>query len=135
LTHKAEPPRSATIGDTEMTHWELINEEHADGFLVCFYATPEDLPPHDLFDPTIDDIDQICRDIDNGRFAWFCAKVTASKNGIELAADYLGGCLYEDMLDFVSENDYYADMRERVIAEAKQAIQDLTREADHADPV
>jgi len=118
-----------------MTHWELINEKQFDGFDIRFYATPEDLPPHDLFDPTIDDIDQICRDIDNGRFAWFCAKVTASKNGIELAADYLGGNLYENVRDFVSENDYYADMRATVIAEAKQAIQDLTREADHADTI
>ncbi len=116
-----------------MTHWELINEKQFDGFIVRFYATPEDLPPHDLFDPTVDDIDQICRDIDSGSLQWFCAKVTASKNGIELAADYLGGCLYRNLWDFVSDNDYYADMRERVIAEAKQAIRELTAEADHAD--
>lgn len=116
-----------------MTHWELINEKQFDGFTIRFYATPEDTHPRDLFDPTAEDIDQLCRDIDNGTFHWFTAKVTASKNGIELAADYLGGCLYRNLWDFVSDNDYYADMRERVIAEAKQAIQDLTREADHAD--
>jgi hypothetical protein len=133
LTHKAEPLRSATIGDAEMTHYELIHEEQSAGFTIRFYATPEDTHPRDLFDPTVSDIDEICRDIDNGRFTWFTAKVTASKNGIELAADYLGGNLYENVRDFVSEHDYYADMRATVIAEAKQAIRELTAKADHAD--
>lgn len=32
-------------------------------------------------------------------WAWFCAKVTASWNGIE-AADYLGGCSYESEANF-----------------------------------
>jgi hypothetical protein len=106
--------------------WELVNEEHTEGFLICFYAAPEDSHPRDSFDPTVEDIDKICREIDEGRSHWFIAKVTASKNGVELAADYLGGNLYENVLDFVSENDYYADMRARVISDAKKKIVELT---------
>jgi hypothetical protein len=116
-----------------MTHWELIHEEQSAGFDIRFYAAPEDMHPRDLFDPTVEDIDQLCRDIDNGRFVWFIAKVTASKHGIELAADYIGGNLYTDARDFVSEDCYYADMRARVIDEAKQTIHILTTEADHAN--
>jgi hypothetical protein len=116
-----------------MTYYELIHEEQSAGFTIRFYVAPEDTHPRDLFDPTVEDIDQLCRDIDSGRFCWFIAKVTASKNGIELAADYLGGNLYDSVQDFISDTDYYADMRDRVITEAKQAIQELTREADHAD--
>ena len=115
-----------------MMHWELIHEEQAEGFTIRFYATPEDTHPRDLFDPTVEDIDQLCRDIDNGRFTWFTAKVTASKNGIELASDYLGGNLYENVRDFVSDNDYYADMRARVIEEANETIHVLAKEIEHA---
>ena len=101
---------------------ELIHEEQAEGFTIRFYAIPEDSHPRDSFDDTCHDIDEICRKIDNGTYVWFVAKVTASKNGIELASDYLGGCLYESCKQFVTDNDYYADMKARVIEEAKQTI-------------
>jgi hypothetical protein len=116
-----------------MTHWELIHEEQSAGFDIRFYAAPEDVHPRDCFDDTVDDIAEICRKIDIGVHHWFIAKVTASKHGIELASDYLGGNLYTDARDFVSEDDYYADMRARVIDEAKQTIHILTTEADHAN--
>ena len=115
-----------------MNHYELIHEEQSEGFTIRFYAAPEDMHPRDMFDETVEDIPQLCRDIDSGRFAWFTAKVTASKNGIELASDYLGGCLYDNVIDFVSENDYYADMRARVISEAREVIHVLVRDSDHA---
>lgn len=105
-----------------MTHWTLIHTEEVDGFEINFYAAPEDSHPRDSFDDSVDDIDEICRKIDNGFYAWFIAKVTASKAGIELASDYLGACLYESCQQFVTENAYYADMKERVIEEAKQTI-------------
>ena len=101
---------------------ELIHEEEAGGFTIRFYAMPEDSHPRDSFDDTCHDIDEICRKIDNGTYVWFVAKVTASKNGIELASDYLGACLYESCQQFVADKDYYADMKERVIEEAKQTI-------------
>lgn len=101
---------------------ELIHEEQAEGFAIRFYAMPEDSHPRDSFDDSVDDIAEICRKIDNGTYEWFVAKVTASKNGIELASDYLGACLYESCQQFVTDNDYYADMKARVIEEAKQTI-------------
>ena len=101
---------------------ELIHTENCDGFDISFYALPEESHPRDSFDDTCHDITEICRKIDNGTFAWFIAKVTASKAGIELASDYLGGCLYESCKQFVTDNDYYADMKARVIEEAKQTI-------------
>jgi hypothetical protein len=101
---------------------ELIHEEEAEGFTIRFYALPEDSHPRDSFDDTCHDIAEICRKIDTGHYVWFTAKVTASKTDIELAADYLGACLYESCAQFVRDNDYYADMKDRVIEEAKQTI-------------
>jgi hypothetical protein len=114
-----------------MTHYELIHEEQAEGFTIRFYATPEDTHPRDCFDDSVDDIAEICRKIDDGYYYWFTAKVTASKHGIELASDYLGANLYENVCDFVSEHDYYPDMRARVISEARETIHILAKEIDH----
>lgn len=101
---------------------ELIHEEESSGFTIRFYACEEYLHPSDSFDDTCHDIADICDKIDRGIYVWFCAKVTASKADVELASDYLGACLYESCKQFVTDNDYYADMKTRVIEEAKQTI-------------
>lgn len=109
-----------------MTHYELINTEQYKCFDINFYITYEDTHPRDLFDDNEWDIQEICRKIDNGTYVWFIAKVTASKHGIELADDYLGGNLYENAMQFVTEDGYYADMREAVVMEAEAKIELLT---------
>jgi hypothetical protein len=107
-------------------HYSTIHITQIDGFEVRTQVAPEYLHPRDLFDDTVNDIDQICRDIEAARLEWFIAKVSAHKAGVELAADFLGGCLYTDALQFVRDNGYYADMTATVIAEAKDKIQQLT---------
>lgn len=67
------------------------------------------------------------RKIDLGELEWFCAKITASKNGIELAEDYLGACCYATYEDFINLDCYYGDMVKTVIEQAKQAIIDLSK--------
>ena len=105
---------------------ELIHEESVNGFDIKFYALPEDMHPRNCFDDSVTDISELCDKIDRGLYAWFVAKVTASKNGIELASDYLGGCLYESCQQFVKDNDYYFDMKQTVIHEAMQNIIELS---------
>ena len=55
--------------------------------------------------------------------AWFCAKVSAWKNGEELASTYLGTCCYKTIEEFYTKyhDDYFADMVREVIVEAKRA--------------
>ena len=104
---------------------ELINTEGKDGFTIRFYACEEGLSIRDSFDLPEEDMQKLIEDIDSGNLNWFCAKVTASKNGIELASDYLGGCCYKNANEFLTNNDYYADMVDKVIIEAKEAIKKL----------
>ena len=106
-----------------MTYYELIHTEQYKGFDINFYITYEDMHPRDSFDETEWNIKELCQQIDNGDYVWFIAKVTASKNGIELASDYLGGCLYENTMQFVNEGCYYGDMRETVVREATTNIE------------
>ena len=106
-------------------HWELIHEETREGFDIRFYASPEIDSPDGAFD----DDGETAAAIYEGRLDWFMAKVTASRHGVELASDYLGGCCYKSAWDFVRDDDYYADMRRQVVGDARAAIQKLTEAA------
>lgn len=101
-------------------YYETIKTETIDGFDITFSVGPEDMAPDWDFE-TDADRDELLRKIENGTFLWFVAKVTASKNGIELASDYLGGCCYESTDEFI-EDAYYFDMVQNVISEAREAI-------------
>lgn len=107
---------------------ELIDEREQDGFKIRLYACPEDCSPVGMFDSGDAALDQEVIDkIEDGTYTWFVAKVTASKNGIELGTDYLGGCCYKSTEEFVKQDDYYSDMRKTAITEAKKAIKGLTK--------
>lgn len=109
---------------------ELINTETHDGFEIRFYACEEHSSPRDCFDEDIEAEFGTFEKIADGRLVWFCAQVTASKNGVELATDYLGACCYESAHDFVRERGgYYEDMRANVIKESRAAIQLLSEAA------
>lgn len=62
--------------------------------------------------------------------AWFSAKVSAWKNGEELASTYLGACCYETVEEFYTEyhDDYFAQMMQDVVAEAKRVERDRAAE-------
>jgi len=107
-----------------MQHWETINTESKDGFDIVFSVTWEEMSPADHFES--DDLPALIADIESGNLQWFVARVQAFKNGIELSSDYLGACCYESYIGFVKDNDYYADMVQTVISEAKETIKALT---------
>ena len=69
------------------------------------------------------------RSIDNGTSAYFTAKVSAWKAGIELGADYLGCCHYKSTEEFCVKykDDYFADMVDAAILEAKPALEEMRR--------
>ena len=107
-----------------MTTQAYVHEENFEGFTIRFYPLNEDMHPRDSFDDSCCDIADICDKIDRGVYQWFCAKVTASKAGVELADDYLGGCLYETWRDFLNDG-YCEDMRATVVALAKDKLAEL----------
>jgi hypothetical protein len=105
--------------------YEQVNTEDIDGFRVVLSFAPEDMHPRDLFDDAIEDLEDICDKIDKGLLLWFVARVEAYKHDVLLGSDYLGGCLYESVRDFI-EGGYYIDMVSNVTSEAKQMIAKLS---------
>ena len=90
-----------------------------DGFGILFDAEEEDGSMRHHFIKECGWTESEYRKIED--VAWFIAKVTAWKDGIELAAEYLGGCCYEAVEDFYTKHkdDYLADMIKGVVAQAK----------------
>lgn len=105
---------------------QTIDEREESGFDIKCYAIEENDSPAGHFASGDYSADaQVIADIDSGKLQWFCVKVTACKHDIKLAEAYLGACCYTEFKDFVTQDDYYADMRAEVISDAKQKIAKL----------
>jgi hypothetical protein len=104
-------------------------------FCVQFNARPEE--------PRVLDWDEdgsIARDLESGEFCAFVAEVRVLFHGIEIGADYLGGCIYKTPEDFrdhlgvrqyelklseelgepVAVGSYFSDMVREAIREARE---------------
>ena len=105
-------------------YYDTIAEFTRDGFDIIVDKTYEDLNPRDCFDT--DDIDAIVKDIDRGHLEWFMLRVRVLVEGLELGSSYLGGCLYEDpnevLTDGVAE-DFIAE----AMKEAKTKVYALSK--------
>ena len=105
-------------------YYDTIAEFTRDGFDIIVDKTYEDLNPRDCFDT--DDIDAIVKDIDRGHLDWFMLRVRVLVEGLELGSSYLGGCLYEDpnevLTDGVAE-DFIAE----AMKEAKTKVYALSK--------
>ena len=99
-----------------------------DGFDIQFEALQEDMAVEDMlsFEETGCDHSSTIKAVNNGKYEYFMAHVVASKNGIELAEDFLGGCIYSTEEEFYNEkNGYFADMAQTVVTEAKETVKAL----------
>ncbi len=121
-----------------MRHYDELLREQRGPFTVVVDKTWEDLSPRDMFEE--DDTDEICRKIDNGTYEWFMLRTRIFFEGVELSCEYLGGCLYEDakevLTDGMAEDQIYqallnakkeaADIKEKFAALDVDAIDALT---------
>lgn len=96
-------------------------------FDIRVYAEEEDIEPKEVFDETVDDLDDIYDGIRSGKYVWFMVKVVASILESDLGFAYLGGCLYRNYKDFIDESDYYADLKEEALHEAYGNVVELRK--------
>lgn len=105
-------------------YYDTIAEFERDGFDIVVDKTYEDMHPRDHFED--DNMDEIIRKIDNGTYDWFMLRVRVLVEGLELGSSYLGGCLYEDprevLTDGVAE-DFIAE----AMKEAKTKVYALSK--------
>lgn len=87
------------------------------GFVIAFEALPEHVPMRRHFVTECGWTEAEYRRLRG--FAWFTARVSAWREGVEKAAAYLGGCCYRSAEEFYTtyRDDYFADMVREVLAE------------------
>ena len=117
-----------------MRHWETLAEYDRDGFNVIVDKTWEDCHPSDLFDTSLDpdtgkpyyDVEEMCRKIDQGLLDWFMLRVRGMHEDVERAVDYVGGFLYEDAREVLTDG-VAEDMIESALAEARRRVPELIK--------
>ena len=105
-------------------YYDTIAEFERDGFTVIVDKTYEDMHPRDHFED--DTMDEIIRKIDNGTYEWFMLRVRVLVEGLELGSAYLGGCLYEDAREVLSDGTA-EDFIVEAMTEAKTKVYRLSR--------
>ena len=109
-----------------MRDYDTLAEFERDGYEIIVDRTYEDMHPGDSFDDSCHDIKEICDKIDRGVYDWFMLRVRVLVEGHELASEYLGGCLYENALDVLTDGvaeDFIAE----AMVEAKSKVYRLSR--------
>lgn len=115
-------------------HYDTLLEEMRGPFNVIVDKTWEDLDPKDLFDDSIDpetgkayfDMDQMYSDINDGSLDWFMLRCRVFYEGVELAEDYIGGFLYEDAREILTDG-VAEDIIEDTIRQAREAAVEMKK--------
>ena len=114
-----------------MNYWETVHSETREGFNIELAFTPEDTHPDDLFDwEACGNREETLEKIDAGLLLWVMARVRVSvdrpdgKASVVIGEDYLGGCLYESVRDFIASG-YYDDMVSIAVENARDFIDSL----------
>jgi hypothetical protein len=106
-----------------MRHYDTLATYDRAGFEIIVDKTWEDLNPRDCFDDTVTDIDEIIRDIDRGHLDWFMMRVRVLLDGHELGSHYLGGMLYEDPKECLTDGS----AEDSICAALEEAKQEARR--------
>jgi hypothetical protein len=116
-----------------MRYYDELATYEREGFEVIVDKSWEDLAVRDCFDDTVTDIDEIIKDIERGHLEWFMLRVRVLLDGHELGSHYLGGMLYEDprecLTDGSAEDCIYEALREAK-EEARRLIGSLSKVVD-----
>jgi hypothetical protein len=104
-----------------MRYYDTLAEYERDGFTVIVDKSYEDLDPRDMFDYTVSDVEEIIKDINRGHLEWFMLRVRVMVDGLELGSHYLGGCLYEDPKEILTDGTA-EDCISEALHEAKSQV-------------
>jgi len=112
-----------------MQHFDKLAEFEREGFTVIVDKTWEDIPLDHLFDTSIDpdtgkpyyDVEDMARQIDRGDLDYFMLRVRAFVGGHELGSSIVGGFLYEDAREVLTDGTA-EDLIWEAIEEAKKEV-------------
>ena len=119
-------------------YWDTLLEEQRRGLTVIVDKSWEDIPLADLFDTSIDpdtgkpyfDVEEMAEKIDRGDLDYFMLRVRILHRGHELGSSIVGGFLYEDAREVLTDGtaeDLIWEAMQEADREIPQLIQDLLK--------
>lgn len=125
-----------------MTHYyDTLAEFEREGYDIIVDKTWEDIPLNHCFDDSLDedgkpyyDLKEMAKAVDSGRLDWFMLRVRVLVEGHDLASEYLGGMLYADARECLTDGSA-EDLIATALHTAKQQVYRLSRkftELSHA---
>ena len=109
-----------------MRYYDTLAEYEREGYTIIVDKSYEDMDPKDCFDDTCFDIKEMYEDINSGRLDWFMLRVRVLVEGLELADEYLGACLYKDAREVLSDGTA-EDLIDQAMDHAKGQVYRLSR--------
>ena len=107
-----------------MRDYTEIASFEREGFLVIVDRTWEDIPLRDCFDDSCYDIKDMEQKVNDYELEWFMLRVRVLLDGHELGSHYLGGCLYEDARQVLTDGTAEDCIAEALI-EARSEVRRL----------
>ena len=105
-------------------YYDELAQYERNGYTIIVDKTYEDMHPRDCFET--DDVDEIVKDIDRGHLEWFMLRVRVLVEGLELSSEYLGGCLYEDPREILTDGTA-EDIIDMALDHAKSQVYRLSK--------
>ena len=109
-----------------MRYYDELATYEREGYTIIVDKSYEDMDPKDCFDDTCFDMKEMYNDIDSGNLDWFMLRVRVLVEGLELADEYLGGCLYKDAREVLTDGTA-EDLIDQAIDRAKGQVYRLSR--------
>ena len=119
-----------------MRYYDELARYEREGYEIIVDKSYEELDPKDCFDESCFDMKEMYADIESGRLEWFMLRVRVLVEGLELDSEYLGGCLYADPREVLTDGTA-EDLIAQCLGNAKKDVyrlykkfQDLSWELD-----
>lgn len=121
-----------------MRHYDELARYEREGYEIIVDKTWEDIQLRDCFDDGCYDIAEMEDKVNCGDLDWFMLRVRVLVEGLELDSEYLGGMLYADPKECLTDGTA-EDLIAQCLDNAKQQVyrlykkfQDLSWELDAA---
>ncbi len=107
-----------------MRYYDHLATLEREGFEVIVDKTWEDIAIRDCFDDSCYDIRDMEQKVDSGELDWIMLRVRVMFDGHELGDAYLGGCMYADPKEVLTDGTA-EDMIWEALIQAKEAAMKL----------
>jgi hypothetical protein len=104
-----------------MRYYDTLAEYERNGFDIIVDKSYEDLDPKDCFDDECFNLKEMYNDIECGNLDWFMLRVRVMVENIELSSQFLGGCLYKDAREVLTDGTA-EDLIAEALVEAKRDV-------------